>query len=49
MESHGRNLYVLFGNHQESELQKAKDKAEFNQPVIRQEVINYSGDTANLL
>ncbi len=39
-------LETLFGNHQESELQKAKDKAEFNQPVIRQEVINYSGDTA---
>ncbi|MDW2173165.1 chemotaxis protein, partial [Vibrio sp. 1567] len=26
-------------------LQKAKQKAEFNQPVIRQEVIRYSADS----
>ncbi|NRB69828.1 MAG: OmpA family protein [Vibrio sp.] len=35
-------LETFFGNHAESELQKAKQKAEFNQPVIRQEVIKFS-------
>ncbi len=30
-------LENLFGNQQDTELAKAKDKAEFNQPVIRQE------------
>lgn len=33
-------LRTFFGNGAESELQKAKEKAEFNQPVIRQELIN---------
>ncbi|MDW1982732.1 OmpA family protein, partial [Vibrio sp. Vb0304] len=37
-------LETLFGNQDDSELQKAKQKAEFNQPVIRQEVIRYSAD-----
>ncbi|MBN3495050.1 flagellar motor protein MotB [Vibrio neptunius] len=35
-------LETFFGNNAESELQKAKQKAEFNQPVIRQEVIKFS-------
>ncbi|MGR5236463.1 flagellar motor protein MotB [Vibrio alfacsensis] len=38
-------LATLFGNQQDSELQKAKQKAEFNQPVIRQEIIRYSVDS----
>ncbi|HHC6443271.1 TPA: flagellar motor protein MotB [Vibrio parahaemolyticus] len=38
-------LETLFGNQDDSELQKAKQKAEFNQPVIRQEVIRYSADS----
>ncbi|BBL91732.1 flagellar motor protein MotB [Vibrio rotiferianus] len=37
-------LETFFGNQDGSELQKAKEKAEFNQPVIRQEVISYSSD-----
>ncbi|MCG9597155.1 OmpA family protein [Vibrio sp. Isolate25] len=39
-------LETFFGNQADSELQKAKQKAEFNQPVIRQEVINFSGTQA---
>ncbi len=35
-------LETFFGNQEGSELQKAKQQAEFNQPVIRQEVIRYS-------
>jgi chemotaxis protein MotB len=38
-------LATLFGNQQDSELQKAKQKAEFNQPVFRQEIIRYSVDS----
>ena len=34
-------LENLFGNGAESELSKAQKKADFNQPVIRQETINY--------
>ncbi|EFP95037.1 flagellar motor protein MotB [Vibrio caribbeanicus] len=34
-------LENLFGNGAESELSKAQKKADFNQPVIRQESINY--------
>ncbi|UUM32299.1 flagellar motor protein MotB [Vibrio japonicus] len=33
-------LQTFFGNGADSELQKAKEKAEFNQPVIRQKLIN---------
>ncbi|MGY3686340.1 flagellar motor protein MotB [Vibrio coralliilyticus] len=39
-------LETFFGNNADSELQKAKQKAEFNQPVIRQEVINFSDTQA---
>lgn len=35
-------LETFFSNQEGSELQKAKQKAEFNQPVIRQDVIRYS-------
>ncbi|MDN3609450.1 flagellar motor protein MotB [Vibrio ostreicida] len=35
-------LETFFGTQQDSELQKARLKAEFNQPVIRQDVIGYS-------
>ncbi|MEZ8099459.1 flagellar motor protein MotB [Vibrio bivalvicida] len=35
-------LETFFGNKNDSELQKAKQKAQFNKPVIRQEVINYT-------
>ena len=35
-------LDTLFGHQQSSELQQAKQKAAFNQPVIRQEVSHYS-------
>ncbi|QIJ84308.1 OmpA family protein [Vibrio coralliilyticus OCN008] len=39
-------LETFFGKNAGSELQKAKQKAEFNQPVIRQEVINFSDTQA---
>ncbi len=35
-------LDTLFGNHQDSELNQAKEKAIFNQPVLRQDTIRYS-------
>ncbi|MGR5131057.1 flagellar motor protein MotB [Vibrio alfacsensis] len=35
-------LETFFGNQEGSELQKAKQKAQFNQPVIRHDVIRYS-------
>lgn len=35
-------LETFFGNQDDSQLQKAKQQAEFNQPVIRQDVINYT-------
>lgn len=34
-------LETLFGQQSDSELLKAREKAQFNQPVIRQETINY--------
>ena len=37
-------LETFFGGQEGSELQKAKQQAQFNQPVIRQEVIRYSTD-----
>lgn len=35
-------LETFFGNQDDSQLQKAKQQAEFNQPVVRQDVINYT-------
>ncbi|EPN4931746.1 TPA: flagellar motor protein MotB [Vibrio fluvialis] len=35
-------LETFFGNQQDGELDKARDKAQFNQPVLRQETIQYS-------
>ncbi len=40
-------LNTFFGNQKESELQKAREKAEFNQPVIRQTAINAPENAAN--
>ncbi len=37
-------LETFFGNHNDSELQKARKKAEFNQPVIRKMAIKTSPD-----
>ncbi|MCG6438227.1 chemotaxis protein, partial [Vibrio parahaemolyticus] len=35
-------LETFFGNQQDGELDKARDKAQFNHPVLRQETIQYS-------